>query len=242
MPLRSARDATAIGGAVAFAMLAVLVALGATDGFDFAVTSWATDPERNGAVGVARALTDLGSTWAVTLIAAVLFVVLAVRRAPWLGIVSAATIAVVALGNSTIKLVLGRARPEVVGATLVEPGFSFPSGHALMSATAYGVLAVLVLRSRLPRPARAAIVVGLIGISFVVGATRVYLGVHFVTDVVGGWIAGAVIVLLYARGTQSLTPAGDAPATGGAVGSAGSRGVDARIDQPPAEPGSAAAP
>ncbi|MFN2484293.1 MAG: phosphatase PAP2 family protein [Candidatus Limnocylindria bacterium] len=208
---RSVRDAVAVAGALTFLLLATLVALGATDAFDFAVTSWLTDPERSGGVPLARAVTDLGSTWAVTLIAVALLAVLLARRAVGLGLLASGTIAVVALGNSTIKLILSRARPEVLNAPIVEPGFSFPSGHALMSATTYGVLAVLVLRGRLPRPVKTAVVIALAALVGCVGLTRVYLGVHFLTDVIAGWVLGAVIVLVFARSTDTRAATADRP-------------------------------
>jgi undecaprenyl-diphosphatase len=74
---------------------------------------------------------------------------------------------------------------------------------------AYGVLAVLVSRSRLPRVVRRIVMVALAVLIGLIGLSRVWLGVHYPTDVLAGWAAGGVIVLVYAAITRrvSLEPA-----------------------------------
>jgi undecaprenyl-diphosphatase len=71
---------------------------------------------------------------------------------------------------------------------------------------AYGVLAVLVGRSRLPARARVAIVIALGVVVGLIGISRIWLGVHYPTDVLAGWIAGGVIVLVYAAVTRRVSP------------------------------------
>jgi membrane-associated phospholipid phosphatase len=94
--------------------------------------------------------------------------------------------------NEALKRAVHRDRPTYGAAYLHGHSFSFPSGHAMGSIVAYGMLAyVLAHRAypgRVPRWAlyatAAAIVLG-------IGLSRVYLGVHYPSDVVGGWAAGA---------------------------------------------------
>jgi membrane-associated phospholipid phosphatase len=71
---------------------------------------------------------------------------------------------------------------------------------------AYGVLGVLVMRSRLPLGVRLGVAAVLAVVILLVGLSRVWLGVHYPTDVLAGWTAGAVIVLVYARLTRSVSP------------------------------------
>ena len=90
-----------------------------------------------------------------------------------------------------LKLVMARARPSFDTPTATAPGFSFPSGHAFVSAFAVLVF-LLVILPALPRtPARVAawVVGGLI--VFIAGFDRVALGVHYVTDVLAGWLVAA---------------------------------------------------
>src|SRR5690606_21822181 len=115
----------------------------------------------------------------------------------------ALTIALASIANSLFKIGIARERPELLDPIVVEHGFSFPSGHSMLSMVAYGVLAVLVSRSALPRAARGAIIGLLLLVVLAVGVSRVWLGVHHPTDVIAGWITGGVIVLLYARLTRS---------------------------------------
>jgi membrane-associated phospholipid phosphatase len=70
---------------------------------------------------------------------------------------------------------------------------------------AYGVLAVLIGRSRLPGTVRAGVIMALGVLVLGIGVSRVYLGVHYPTDVLAGWTAGLVIVLVYARITREVS-------------------------------------
>jgi undecaprenyl-diphosphatase len=92
--------------------------------------------------------------------------------------------------DPSMKTLVGRLRPVVEAPVATAPGNSFPSGHALGSAVVYGALLLIFLpamrgRWRLVLPA----VLGLIVVA--VGVTRVALGVHFVSDVLAGWLLAA---------------------------------------------------
>lgn len=94
-----------------------------------------------------------------------------------------------------VKLAVDRPRPDISNA-LVRPSAqpSFPSGHALMTMAVYGSLAMLL--RRVNRRLGAALLVGAVAISVVVGLTRVMIGVHYPFDVLVGWIAGLACVTL----------------------------------------------
>lgn len=145
-----------------------------------------------------RAATELGSTWWVAGVAVVVAVVESIARRPALGVAAAVTIGVAALANSGLKLIVGRARPDLLPPIVVEPGYSFPSGHSLAGMVAYGVAAVLVARSGLPPWVRVVIILSCVALTVVVGLSRIYLGVHYPSDVVGGWLAGLAAVVLFA--------------------------------------------
>ena len=106
-------------------------------------------------------------------------------------------VAVVLIGASVFTHVMkdAVARPRPPGPHLAPAtGFSFPSGHSLNSATTYGLLAVLVWRSRAPGPLRWAAVVAALVLPFGIGLSRIALGVHYPSDVLGGWLAGIAFV------------------------------------------------
>ena len=88
-------------------------------------------------------------------------------------------------------------RPDLVFAELAAPGLSFPSGHATMSATVFLTLGVLIASARTRQKERAYIlIVAGLGTVFV-GLSRVLLGVHWATDVIGGWAFGTAWALLW---------------------------------------------
>lgn len=160
--------------------------------------------------------TQLGSTWWVALIAiAAALVELAAGR-PLVGAGAAVTIGVGAFANSSLKLVVARARPDELVPIVVEPGYSFPSGHTLAATVAYGVIAILVARASWPIPIRVGALAVLAALPVLVGLSRVYLGVHYPSDVLGGWLMGIAWVALFAALSVGFDPRlSSAPGRGG---------------------------
>ncbi|MCX4445172.1 phosphatase PAP2 family protein [Streptomyces sp. NPDC087866] len=115
------------------------------------------------------------------------------RRAWRLAAWSAVTAVAGGLTGLLVKLVVERARPSLEDPVARAPGFSFPSGHAMTATTTFAVL-LLVLLPLVPRRARvlcwAVAALSVLGVGF----TRVALGVHWFSDVVGGWLLGLAVV------------------------------------------------
>lgn len=95
-----------------------------------------------------------------------------------------------------LKSLFSRERPDALFHATVASGYSFPSGHAMMSAVVFLTLAALTARLT-PSTRLRLYAVGTAGLmTGLVGASRVYLGVHWASDVVAGWAAGAAWALL----------------------------------------------
>lgn len=193
--------------------LAILVSVDLTDSFDASVIGLVRAPQLAGLLSPLRLITELGSTAAVTAVA-IAAAALGLLLGSWRsGLAGGIAIALASLGNSGFKIGIARARPDLLEPVIVEHGFSFPSGHSALGMVAYGVLAVIVSRSTLPRAARTAILVTLGLLVGLIGLSRIWLGVHYPTDVLAGWSAGAVVVLVYAALTRPESPApAEAPA------------------------------
>ena len=100
-------------------------------------------------------------------------------------------------------------RPDFLDPVIQAVGYSFPSGHTTNATVAYGVLGVLVTRMPWPTAVRVGIEAVLGAIVFSVGLSRIWLGVHYPTDVVAGWLLGGTIVLIYAALTLQARPEPD---------------------------------
>jgi undecaprenyl-diphosphatase len=184
--------------AVLLLALTVLVSLhwGALQDADDSVTRAARDAVGDSAatLSIARALTHLGDPLVVTLATVALAVaMLAVRAYRTAAYVAVVRLAVV-VATAGLKAAVGRDRPEQLHPVAVAHGYSFPSGHASGSAALWCSVAVL-LAARVPR--FVAVAVALV-VPLIVAATRVLLGVHFLTDVIAGLLLGAGLAVALA--------------------------------------------
>jgi undecaprenyl-diphosphatase len=194
-----------------FLGIASLMATGRTQAFDERVLSMLRRPDAP-AVPIGPAwckvaaieLTALGSVVVLlTFIVAVVGYLALERRLAMLALVVGATFSGMVL-SSLLKALFGRPRPTVVPPLVEVHSASFPSGHSMLSAVVYLTLGALLARTTTRRRLRVYFIAVALGLTFVVGLSRVYLGVHYPTDVVGGWAAGALWALLCALGAQRL--------------------------------------
>ncbi len=152
----------------------------------------------------ALALTALGSS--AVLVTITLFVLgyLAIeRRFAMLGLVSLATFGSMIL-NTVLKAAFARPRPIVVPALAVVGSTSFPSGHSMIAAAVYLTLAALLARTTTRWRARLYYLGTAIFMTALIGLTRIYLGVHYPTDVLAGWAAGSAWALTCELGAAYL--------------------------------------
>jgi len=93
--------------------------------------------------------------------------------------------------SQTLKLIFGRERPDMAYRAVEAVNASFPSGHAMLSAVVFLTLGVLAARFAERRRVKVLAVGAAVLISLLVGLSRVYLGVHWASDVLAGWCVGA---------------------------------------------------
>ncbi|HET8560323.1 MAG TPA: diacylglycerol kinase family protein [Marmoricola sp.] len=128
-----------------------------------------------------------------TLVTVLLLVLRRYRRA---AVWTAGVMIAVGLGNALLKLLIGRHRPVFRHPVEVLHSYSFPSGHSSGIAAAAGVTVVLTLMLVRRRQVRRLLVAVATFLALLVGADRIFLGVHDFSDVVGGYLLGAGIVLV----------------------------------------------
>jgi undecaprenyl-diphosphatase len=99
------------------------------------------------------------------------------------------------LVDTWVKLAVGRDRPSLEDPVASAAGASFPSGHAMSSTIAYGAM-LLILLPIIPERRRPLAIAGVVGWVVVIGCTRLALGVHYISDVLGGFALGAAWLAL----------------------------------------------
>lgn len=136
-------------------------------------------------------VTALGGVTVLTLLATFVVGFLIAVRKFTTAIFVALAVAGGALLSSSLKTYFFRARPDVVPHLVYVNSASFPSGHAMNSALVYLTLATLLARSQQGRRVRIYLLSVAVFLTLVIGTSRVYLGVHWPSDVLAGWGVGA---------------------------------------------------
>lgn len=211
--------AITVGGLLAFVGLADEVFEGETQAFDqrvmLAMRNAADLSDPLGPLWfeeMMRDITALGSTVVLTLltVSAVMMLVLVGRRL--MAVAVGISVGSGMLLSNALKWGFDRARPDLVPHGAAVYTQSFPSGHAMLSAVVFLTLAALLARTQDLPGVRIFLTGTAIVLTLLVGISRVYLGVHWPTDVLAGWALGAAwaiacqlaVVALQARGV--LTP------------------------------------
>lgn len=143
-----------------------------------------------------RDVTALGGTAVLTLLTLVVLAYLLMARKRATALLVLVSVGGGTLLSSVLKTAFNRPRPDLVAHIVEVSSASFPSGHAMMSAVVYLTLGALLARVE-PEPRLKVFLLGVaVFLAVVVGLSRVYLGVHYPTDVVAGWTLGAGWALL----------------------------------------------
>lgn len=157
-------------------------------------------------VYIMRFFTLLGNSETIAVLAVIAVFVLFLRR-HW----DAFVVLITALGSAIAltwiaKVLIGRLRPEEIFALVPATGFSMPSGHALIGLVFYGLLTYLLYTRIKDTSKQTVVVIGASALIFLIGISRVYLSVHWFTDVVAGWLAGGALLIFFIGLLEFLRP------------------------------------
>lgn len=197
---RLAVQACSVGAA--FAVLAVQVSnAGWLTGGDGPTLDWLIDHRSATWTSIATAITNLGGPAGTIAIGVVIALLLTwrSRRSGWRAVLPGAivlgTVAVAAVLNALVKVLIGRERPPALTRLMDETNMSFPSGHVAGTTALVAVVLLVYLAGKPGRARAAASFAGAALIIVIIALTRLYLGVHWLSDTIGGALLGTTIVL-----------------------------------------------
>jgi undecaprenyl-diphosphatase len=156
--------------------------------FDEPILQFAHGLANGGFDRVVLLFSALGYEWGVIPLDVVLVLVLALKRHAREGLFAGLALAGSALLNLAAKHVYARTRPALWESIAPETTFSFPSGHAMGSMTLAWVCVLLAWRTRWRWP----VTISAIALTLLVGLSRIYLGVHYPSDILAGWTVASV--------------------------------------------------
>ncbi|HET6854213.1 MAG TPA: phosphatase PAP2 family protein [Pyrinomonadaceae bacterium] len=188
--------AAAIAALIFFGWLADEVLEGETRHFDEVTRAAVHQFASPVLTTIMRGLSFVGSTLALTIASIAVVVCLAMRKLGREAKLFALTMLGGALLNTILKLAFKRTRPIPFFNLSTPETYSFPSGHSLMSACFFGALAALLTARIKSRRLRIIIWIVATAMFLLIGLSRIYLGVHYTTDVIAGFAAALIWVLM----------------------------------------------
>ena len=177
-----------------FATMIVLVKTGTASVIDdpirSEILSWRTD----WLTSIMKTITYLGNWQIITLICLILLAIRKTRKT--YGVPLSIGALGVSLANKGLKALIMRPRPDIAEFLIEQGGWSFPSGHSITSMFFFG-MAIWLIRKNVQSRKIANVLTVLLTIPLVlIGVSRVYLGVHYPTDVLAGWCLGMMAIAL----------------------------------------------
>lgn len=191
--MKKKRGVIFAAGLVLFVLLTILMVTGNLQWFDDPIREWVYSIRNPALTEVLKVITYMGNWQTITL----LCIVLLLFRKTGLryGVPVSAGAIFVTIFNRIIKLIFKRPRPEESLHLIEEGGYSFTSGHSITSMVVFGLLIYLVRKYVKNRKAANILTAALAVPWIFIGLSRIYMGVHFPSDVLAGWALGAAVLV-----------------------------------------------
>lgn len=185
-----------------FIGVAVGVQTGYLDGFDDAVRYRVYSMRSDKLTAFWKFITHSGDRYVVIILGVILLLKKSLREK------YGVKFAIAALSSTALyqimKYIFQRPRPDLALRLIEQGGYSFPSGHSMNCLVSYGILIYLLLRYCENRKLAKILSVGLGLLIVLIGFSRVYVGVHFPTDIIGGWSLGIAVLVATIYGFEKF--------------------------------------
>lgn len=178
-----------------FTILTILVLTGRIDKFDEKIASFMLDIQNDKLTNIMIIITNIGGTYALTVISILLLALLKNKKISLSIIINLVS---VFFTSQIIKTIFKRSRPNGIFLTNAV-GYSYPSGHSMVSFAFYAYISYLLYEKTNNKILRALIVILSLLIITLIGFSRVYLGVHFISDVLGGYLLAIAYLTIFLK-------------------------------------------
>ncbi len=178
---------------LSFILLTVLVLTGVMRPIDDAITSYIIGIRNTKLTNKMINITNIGGAYSLIVISLLLLVLIKKRKIPLIIIIN---LVLVFITNRLFKFIIRRPRPD--GLFLInESGFSYPSGHAMVSFVYIIFVIYLINKYFKNKILKIILDILLFGLALLIGFSRIYLGVHYFTDIIGGYLLGTCYFVLF---------------------------------------------
>lgn len=154
----------------------------------------------NTMTSIAHGITWFGSTIGIILVC---IISLFIFRNKKINLCIVSNVLIVTVVNNLLKIAFMRARPDI-NPLATETSYSFPSGHAMISMAVYGYLIYLIYYHVDNKVVRRVFITILAILILLIGISRIYLGVHYASDVIGGFSLSIVYLIIYCSVTKKI--------------------------------------
>lgn len=142
-----------------------------------------------------KIITNFGGATCLITITILLLILIKNKK---IGLITLTNLVLITILNQMLKIVLKRPRPTEFR-IINEKGYSFPSGHSMISMAFYGLLIYLVYIKIKNKYLKATLIIILLLLILAIGISRIYLGVHYVSDVIGGFLISISYLIVYIK-------------------------------------------
>ena len=176
-----------------FILLAIFVLTGKTSKLDELISSFIIGIRNESLTNRMINITNIGGAYSLIVISLLLLIFVKKKKIPLLVIIN---LVIVFLSSQIFKFIFKRPRPD--GVFLIdESGYSFPSGHAMVSIAFIMFITYILLKVLKNKLSKILITITLSILVLLIGFSRIYLGVHHFTDVIGGFLLGITYLMIY---------------------------------------------
>lgn len=185
-----------LGLLILFIIITLLVRAGSFDMIDNSVHAYLVRFTSEVTTNIMKVITFFGSTLWMVILTAIVFIGLLFFKKNRHAYVTLSMIVLSTIMNNVVKIIIKRPRPTYMPVGM-ESSYAYPSGHTMASVTLYGLIMFFIIKSNIPKKYKWIYSVFLGLLIILIAISRIYLGAHYFTDVIGGALLSSALLMLF---------------------------------------------